>query len=60
MTIVLSISGNMPDYQNILLIRKYILFTVIRSKEGMAFPEITMKDKKESTQMLPNLLRYHS
>ena len=57
MTTIISV---IPDYQNIILIRKSILFTVNCSKEEMTFPEITMEDKKESTQMLPNLLRYHS
>ena len=30
------------------------------TKERKAFPPIAIEDDKEGTQMLPNLLRYHS
>ena len=29
-------------------------------KKAKAFPAIAIEDDKEGTQMLPNLLRYHS
>ena len=44
MTIVISV---IPDYQNILLIRKSILFTVIAQKKGWPFLKLRWSIKKK-------------